>query len=328
MIIFLYGEDTFRSRQKLKELKDKFIREVDPAGNSIINLAGESLTIEALSEAVGARSLFARKRMIIVENVFNNKSEKILEKVFDYFKKQTSKKEKDDDNIIIFWDETSGSKLEKNKLFKLLSEQKYAQNFKNLSNTEVANWIKKELTAREAKIKPQALLNLASMFSSDLWQLNNEIDKLINFKKAQLLPESEAVISEDDVESLSRGKVDENIFALTDAIGNRNKAQAIKLLEQEIEAGVAEQYLLTMIIRQFKILLQVKEAVDSGMSPRKITSQLKLHPFVVQKCSAQARSFSLPILKNVFSGLLEIDKAIKTGQGDFKSALSLMIVKM
>lgn len=165
----------------------------------------------------------------------------------------------------------------KNKLFKFLSEQKYAQNFKKLSNTETAVWIK-EFTAREAKVKPQAVLNLASMFGSDLWQLNNEIEKLINFKKAQLLPESEAVISEEDVEALSRGKIDENIFALSDAIGNKNKAQAIKLLEQEMEAGVAEQYLLTMIIRQFKILLQVKEAIDAGMSQRKITSQLHFHP--------------------------------------------------
>ena len=94
MIIFLYGEDTFRSRQKLKELKDKFTREADTSGGSIVNLAGESLSVEALSEAVGARSLFARKRMIIIENVFNNKSDKILEKVFDYFKKQSGKKEK------------------------------------------------------------------------------------------------------------------------------------------------------------------------------------------------------------------------------------------
>ena len=166
------------------------------------------------------------------------------------------------------------------------------------------------------------------MFGSDLWQLHNEIDKLVNFKKAQLLPESEAVINEEDVESLSRGNVDANIFALTDAIGNKNKALAIKLLEQEIEAGVAEQYLLTMVVRQFKILLQVKEAIETGMSPRKMTSQLHLHPYVVQKCSTQVRSFSMPLLKNIFSSLLEIDKAIKSGQGDFKSALDLMIVRI
>jgi DNA polymerase III subunit delta len=327
MIIFLYGEDTFRSRQKLKELKDKFIKDVDPSSNSIVYLAGNNLTMADLSEAIGARSLFVRKRLVVIENVFANQGDKLLEKFYDYLKKQVGKKENADDNIIIFWDETSGAKLSANKLFKYLGEQKYAQNFKKMSNTETAVWIKKEVANRGARIKPQAILSLASMFSGDLWQLNSEIDKLINHKQAQLLAESEAVINEDDIELLCRGNVDANIFAFADAISNKNKASAMKLLEQELEAGVAEQYLLTMIIRQFRILLQVKEAVQSGATTRKITSQLHLHPFVVQKSLAQVNGFTLQSLKNIFSSLVEIDRKTKTGQTDFKSAISLLIAK-
>jgi DNA polymerase III subunit delta len=328
MIIFICGEDTFRSRQKLQELKNKFIKDVDPSSNSIVYLAGNNLTMADLSEAIGARSLFVRKRLVIIENVFANQGEKILEKFYDYLKKQVDKKEKEDDNIVIFWDETSGAKLTTNKLFKYLSGQKYAQNFKKLSNTETATWIKKEVAARGAKIKPQAILSLASMFSGDLWQLNGEINKLINHKQAQLLAESEAVINEDDIELLCRGNVDANIFAFADAISNKNKASAMKLLEQELEAGVAEQYLLTMIIRQFRILLQVKEAVQSGATARKIASQLHLHPFVVQKSLAQTNGFSLQSLKNIFSSLVEVDKKTKTGQADFKSSISLLIAKV
>lgn len=311
----------------MHELKNKFVKDVDPSSNSIIYLAGNNLTMADLSEAIGARSLFVRKRLVIIENVFANQGEKLLEKFYDYLKKQVGKKEKDDDNIIIFWDENSGTKLSANKLFKYLSEQKYAQNFKKLSNTETAAWIKKEVANRGARIKPQAILSLASMFSGDLWQLNSEIDKLINHKQAQLLADSEALINEDDIELLCRGNVDANIFAFADAISNKNKASAMKLLEQELEAGVAEQYLLTMIIRQFRILLQVKEAVQSGATARKIASQLHLHPFVVQKSLAQVNGFTLQTLKNIFSSLVEIDKKTKTGQADFKSAISLLIAK-
>jgi DNA polymerase III subunit delta len=327
MIIFLYGEDTFRSRQKLKELKDKFIKEVDPSGSNIFVLAGEKATINDVNEAVRAQSLFSRKRLVVIENIFANKGEKTVEKIYEFFKKEFGKKEKADDNIVVFWDETTGEKVT-NKLFKYLSEQKFAQNFKKLSNTETANWLKKEIAARGAKARPAAVVLLASMFSGDLWQLNQEIDKIINYKKSQLLTESEAIISEEDVALLCHGNVDENIFALTDAIGAKKKALAISLLEKEMEAGVAETYLLTMVIRQFRILLQVKDADTNGMSPRKMASQLKLHPFVVQKCLAQINSFTLPQLKNIFSGLVEIDKKIKTGQADFKTALSLLLVKI
>lgn len=330
MIIFLYGEDTFRSRQKLKELKDKFIKEVDPSGNNIFNIDGGKAAIGAIKEVIGARSLFVRKRMIIIENIFSNKSEKVQEGICEYLKSQLKleKKSEQGDNVIIFWEEISGDKQKSNKLFKFLSEQKITQNFKKLSNTETVNWIKNETQLRGAKIDASTASALAGMFNGDLWQLNNEINKLINYKQAQLLPESEVIIVMDDVEALSSGNVNENIFALTDAISNKNKALTMSLFEKELAAGVADTYLLTMVIRQFKILLQVKEASDLGMSPHKMTSQLHLHPFVVQKCSSQVRGFSLLALKEIFSSLIEIDKKMKTGQVDFKVALSLLFAKI
>jgi len=337
MLIFLYGEDTFRSRQKLKELKEKFLREVDPSGNSLNILDGENITLDKINETMGASSLFSKKRMIVVERIFSCKSKTIFEELKDYLiKKEPSSAKavgdkKNQENIIIFWDDVSSEGMLKNKLFNFLNKQKYTQEFKKLSNTDIINWIKKEFQAKNGKIKQQASVLLSSLVGSDLWQLNNEINKLINYKKAQCLLDDkvcEAEIEKEDVEEFTRGKFDENIFAFTDAISNRNKAQALDLFEKEIEAGVADSYLLHMIIRQFRILMQVRQALDQGATSRKITSSLRLHPFVAQKASTQVRSFSLQVLKNIFSSLVEIDKKIKTGQSDFRTELSLLIAKI
>ena len=73
MIIFLYGDDSFRSRQKLNELKDKYIREVDSKASSLIYIDGETASLEQVNEAVAAPSLFVRKRMVIIENILKNK---------------------------------------------------------------------------------------------------------------------------------------------------------------------------------------------------------------------------------------------------------------
>ena len=80
-----------------------------------------------------------------------------------------------------------------------------------------------------------------------------------------------------------RGQFDENIFALTDAVGSRNKAMAMKLLEEQLAADVSDIYLLSMIIRQFKILIQIGQAMDSGMDSRSIAGALKMHSFVAQR---------------------------------------------
>ena len=345
MIIFLYGEDTFRSRKKLKELKEKFLREVDSGGSSLATVDGETATMAKINEVVSVPSLFSRKRLIIIEKALSNKSKVVQDQIHEYFKIAENKKNKKipaagkakeqagqdekEDNIIIFWDELGSENLGANKLYKFLKKQKFAQEFKPLSNTEATNWVKNEVKARQAKISGQAALSLTSLFGNNLWQLSNELNKLINYKRG----EKEKLINKDsggeiglsDIEKLSRGKADENIFALTDAISNKNKARALELLEKEIEAGITETYLMHMIIRQFRILLQIRQGLEEGLSSRKMINQLKLHPFVVQKSITQARNFSLDILKKKFNSLVNIDRQVKTGQTDMKTAVSLLI---
>jgi len=127
---------------------------------------------------------------------------------------------------------------------------------------------------------------------------------------------------------LVRGNFDENIFALTDAISNKNNSLAAKLLEEQIEAGLADAYLINMIIRQFRILLQIRQALDSGQSSRQMISALRLHPFIVQKGINQVRRFDLDSLKNILSKLVEIDFKMKTGQADARTMLNLLIARI
>lgn len=338
MILFLYGQDSFRSRRKLNEVKEKFLREVDPSGNSLNMVDGETATIGKINESAGAGTLFARKRMVVIENLFSNKSQNIFEAVYEYFKNKKS-----DDNIVIFWDnlvklkkgkvkeeaiklDSSGREKKLSggalKLFNFLAKQKFAQQFSSLSNTEASLWIKKEVEARDGKISSQAAQLLSAFAGGDLWQADNEIGKLLNYIKTG------EIIEPADIELLAKGKFDENIFALTDAISNKNAAAAVKLLEEQKEAGLADSYLLAMIIRQIKILLQIRQALDSGDSPRKIMSALKLHPFVAQKGMGQARRFTLPALKNILNELVKIDFNMKSGRADAKTGLSLMIARM
>lgn len=334
MIIFLYGEDAYSSRQKLKEIKDKFLREVDPSGNSLVIIEGENASVEKINELVSASSLFARKRMVVIEKLLAGKNKTVADQLLLYLKNnfETAGRSKNDasaNNILVFWEGATDDKAVKNKLFDFLSKQKFVYNFKKLSNTETMNWVRKETELRGAKIKPQAVSVLTSFFSGNLTQLSNEIDKLINYKVGKNKKSgSEVIIDEDDIAVLVRGSIDENIFALTDAISNKNKATALSLFEKEIEAGVTEINLLRMIIRQFRILLLVRQCLDKSYTSRKITSQLKLHPFVIQKSLTQVRNFSLLTLKNILNRLIEIDKGIKTGQIDAKSALSIILAKI
>jgi DNA polymerase-3 subunit delta len=135
-------------------------------------------------------------------------------------------------------------------------------------------------------------------------------------------------ISEADVKELVRGHFEENIFALTDAIGSRQHALAAKLLEEELRSGANEIYLLSMIIRQIKIILQISSALKAGITERRLAGELKLNSYVAQKAAAQARNFSPEQLKKMLSDLIEIDYKAKTGRGEPAVLLGLWLSRI
>lgn len=331
MIIFIYGPDTFRSRQKLKELKAKFKKDVGGDADSIALIDGEKADLSAIKNSVSASSLFVRRRLVVIENLLSNKSKAVQDEIAKYFSKK--KEEGADGNIIIFWDQVSGEKQKGSLLFKYLAKQKFIFFFKELNSGEIVDWIKKRTEEYGLKIEIRAATALGGMFAADLWTMDMEIKKICHYKQArqvELLSEGggELTIVMADVEKLVRGKTDANIFALTDAISQRRKPLALDLLEKEIAAGTNEQQLLFMIERQFRILLQVRQALDSGFTQRKIATDLKLPPFVVQKALSQVRNFSLEFLKKIFSHLVTIDRKLKTGKTTLLVAVDLLIAKI
>lgn len=344
MIIFLYGQDSFRSRLKLNELKDKYLREIDKLGSDLKVINGAKSSFAEIAAAVGPSSLLSKKRLIVIEDIFINKDKLIFERLAEYFKNKEQA-----ENIIIIWESNIKIKKFKNtpapllldsdgrekpllkksaELFKFLSAQKYAYSFNLLNNAEMASWVKNEAISRGGKISPRAAEMLIGLVGSDGWQISNELAKLISYKTADSLSQGGIEIREDDIKNLVRGNFSENIFALTDALSFKNKALAIKLLDEQIEAGLSDGYLLNMFVRQFRILLQIKQELEAGLSQRQIAGQLKLHPFVAQKGIEQARHFTLSALKNILERLIKIDYEAKSGQSDYFTGLNMLIASL
>ena len=319
MIIFLYGADTFRSHRLLQEMKNKFIKDVDHESNSLNVLDGQTTTFKEIGEKINTGSLFVKKRLVVIENIFKNKKTKIFTELAEYLKKFSTS----EDNIIIFIDEELNSKdkplkVDAKKLFTFLSKQKYVQEFTPLSNIQLLSFIKKETNSYQKEMSSMAASILINLSGADLWVIASEIKKLSFYSL-------EKMITEKDVKELCVGTVSDDIFALTDALSTKNKALALKLLEEQYASGLSEEYLIAMFIRQFKILLQIRSGLDNNLSQTEITSKLKLHPFVIKKGLSQARNFSLDNLKNYLNQLIRLDFSNKIGRSQIKTELMLLI---
>jgi len=301
MIFFFYGEDSFRAHQKINEIKDKFKNNIDENGYNINYLDDDNLKIEDFFKSVKSTGFLAEKKLIIIRNIFNNKKLKnIQDEIINFLKNQ---KDNEEENYIIFWQ--IGKVDARSKLYKTLKKFKFTEEFNILPINKLIIWIKKEVEKNKKVITNNAINLLITYVGNNLWQLHQEINKLSNFCKKE--------IKEKDVKILVHSKTDNNIFNLIDALGNKNKKLALTLIENQLNEGIAIQYIITMIIRQFRLLLKIKTLLNNNVNQNLNTSTiLKLPNFVIKKITKQSSLFNLKELKKIYQKLLLIDEKIKT----------------
>jgi DNA polymerase-3 subunit delta len=80
-----------------------------------------------------------------------------------------------------------------------------------------------------------------------------------------------------------------------------------------------------MIVRQFRLLVQVKALKAKGASSIDVAKALKIHPFPAGKLHRQATHFTVAQLDKVYRHLSETDVEIKTGKIEPELALDLLI---
>jgi len=320
MLYFLYGENLVDSAEKLKAIKDKFLAK-DPAGSGLSVLDYEEKERKQnFLDIVSIPNLLAPKRLIIVKNLIystGNQQEEVLE----YLKKEKNIID-DKDLVIVFWEKKNPKKT--NNFFKFLIKNAKAQGFEKPTGVKLNQWIVKKIKAIDSRsgISQKALEKLIFYVGQDFFSLEQEIKKLTNYAGGK-------IISEEEVDLLVQSNFDLNIFQTIDAIGNRNKKEALKFLHQHLKKGDDPFYIFSMLIYQFRNILKVVDLKENfRMSEKEISQKTKMHPFVVKKSLAQGQRFNFETLKKIYQKLGNFDIKVKTGKIDIRLALDKFIIEL
>lgn len=318
MILFFYGEDNYRLKQKIKALKEKFIS-ASLGDTNLSVLDGKIAPFDEIVRQILAMPFLARSRLIIIDNLIKEGKPEVREKIVEFLPKIPSS------SVVVFVEE--GMPDKRTSLFKKLNQPpkgvpsgpKTSQEFKLLDDIQLRRWIKKEVDGRGGVIAPEAIDKLIEYVGNDLWRQSNELDKLKSYNKK---------ITSENIELLVKPQVESNIFDLVDAIGQKNFKKATQELQKLLDNGENELYILSMIVYQYRNLLILKDLYERGEKNKwVIAKKSELHPFVVQKTLAQLGNFTIESLKKSYATLLDFDVAIKTGKMESKTALNLLIAK-
>lgn len=312
MFIFLYGEDTFRSLQKLRAIVGEY-KKIHKTGLNLIYFDCQNFEFTEFENAVQSVSMFQEKKLIILRNAFFNTDFK--EKFLKW-----ARQVEDVENIVLFYENQAMKKTDA--LFKFLKTKAKSQEFNFLTGRKLQDWVNKEFEKYGAKIEFGARECLINFVGKDLWRMSQEIKKLCAYKR------TDKIVKIENVELLVIPKIETDIFKTIDAIGLNNKKLALFLLRKHLAKGDSPLYLLSMINFQFRNLLTVKDFMEKQGNTYGRVKIPGMHPYVAQKSCYQAQRFGLEKLKKIYQKLLLTDLEIKTGKIDAQMALDMLIIEI
>lgn len=182
------------------------------------------------------------------------------------------------------------------------------------------DWIQKRARLHGGEIARPAAVHLAQVIGpGDLRLLDGEILKLVTYAGPG------RAVTADDVAQLVPYVQQAVVFDLVDALGRREGRQAAILLHRLLDAGENPMAILGMVVRQFRLLIMVKDLAGRGENPASSAQRLSLHPFVARKLHTQSANFTPAQLERIYRYLLDLDRAIKTGEITPEAALDLLL---
>ena len=221
-----------------------------------------------------------------------------------------------DTTVLVFTDGALGAN---NPLLRMLRPVAQVEELSAPSGEALARWVKSAVEAKGASISPSANRSITDLVGSDLWTLDQELEKLALYCSGR-------EIQETDVGEMVSQVREANIFVAVDAMIDGRPGVALRLLHQLKEDGKEAPQIIGMVERQLRLLALARDAIDRGMPQSEMKGRLGTSSdFVVRKTSEQARRHSMPEIIWRYNRLLETDLAIKRGRMEPDLALELLV---
>ncbi|MBN1122901.1 MAG: DNA polymerase III subunit delta [Anaerolineae bacterium] len=189
--------------------------------------------------------------------------------------------------------------------------------------SDTRKWIIDRAGTYQAQIEPQAASVLAARINEDLRLADVELAKLATYTNG------ERPISAADVELLTPYTPEAGIFDMVDALGQRNGQLALRLLKQLLSDNNPPLMVFGMIIRQYRLLLQMREMLDGGQSAASAGKAVGIrYDGIAKKLARQAQGYSLETYEQIYHYLLKTDLEIKTGVTEPELALEALVARL
>ena len=312
-LFFFTGKETFLIHEQINAWKEAF-KEKHGGDMNLNFIDGKKLEIGEIIAQLETAPFLADKRLIFIEGFpeapknrnskkatkKDEKLDKKQEKLIDYLDKIP------ESSVVVF---VQPNPDKRKSLYKRITKAANIKEFNPLSGPALNQWVRNRIGKYNTSIDINTAEHLISLTGPDLWRIDQELKKLSSYCETR-------PASKEDIDKLVIPTVEANVFHLTDALGAKNCRLAIRNLHRSMAAGENLRQVFYMIVRQFRLFLQVGGYLGNfpNTKPSNIAISLKIHPFVAKNTANQLKHFNTSELKKAYKRLLEIDTGLKTSK--------------
>ncbi|CAM4311556.1 DNA polymerase III subunit delta [Paenibacillus alkaliterrae] len=321
-IYVLYGKDRYRLQQFVDVLTESMFKAEERELGIVKFDTAETSIDEAVLEAE-TLPFFVERKLILIRDATvlaaggkeGGKVEHRPDRLLQYIENPS------ESSVIVF--AVHAEKLdERRKLVKTLKDRNSLIPFPELDAAQLKQWMIKRAADQKRTLTVEAAELLLIRAGANMQQLAQEVDKLC------LHAGEGGSIDVEQAGLLTAATVEEDVFALVDAIAELRIDRAVRLYRELLVRREEPIKIAALIARQLRIMLQIKELEQHQYSPQQMAGQLGLHPYAVKLAAEKSRKFQVARLGKLLASLAELDYRMKTGMIDKTLGLELYLLSL
>ncbi len=310
-VYYLFGEDSYNIDAVVESI-EKFIEPFISSDFDKEIFYGDNQTFSNVLSIASSFPFGSQKKLIIFKQTDKVKDKKELASY--------AKSPSDFTVLVCIHDGLISS--DASEPYKTLSKNGYLFEAKELKGKNLIEWLIAKTEKNGKTLSYENAQLLIDIAGENRTTLESQLEKIFLY-----LGETKE-ITIDSIRGLSTSLKEYTIFDLQNAIGKKNKSNALKVLLNLLKNGMEPIQIIAMLNKYFTGLARLDELTKQNTNEFQIARILNTHPFYLKDYYAARKIYTDINLANAFSALLKADISLKTTSVDNQTLLSILIAEI
>lgn len=308
----LLGSDSWSKNKFITEIKNKILSDPNDMMN-YFEAKDKEVVVSNITDVMETLPFFNDKKLVYIKDTGlfkagrkeeSEKFELLIQSIPEY--------------VVLLIDEKEVDK--RGKLYKAIHSRYKVIVFDYPGEEVVYEMLRAECDKEGIKIDTATLRYFIRNMPEDLSYMISEWRKLVDYVDRN-------VITKEAIQSICVFSLETRVFEMVKKMAGRQIQEALEIYSRMIQSKESPLMVLTLIARQYRMMLQVKYLQANRKDVKGISGELKLPYFAVKEMVEEVKNYSFKQLEEMVEACLNADRDIKAGRMEMNRCVELLIMQ-